>query len=64
MYLSVMTKNITSAMEHMKDKGYEAIEKPSSSDGVETEVASLRDPDGYTVLLVNEGDFFKEIESS
>ncbi|GAB5368269.1 hypothetical protein AAMO2058_001304600 [Amorphochlora amoebiformis] len=60
--ISVSTQNVTAAAEVMEDAGYSLIKRPSKLDGVGTEVAAVKDPDGYMVVLVNEGDFKAEID--
>jgi len=59
--LSVSTKNVTAAVERMTEDGYKFFKEPAKLDSIDTEVAALRDPDGYVVVLVKEEDFMNEI---
>jgi len=60
--ISVSTPNVTAAYETMKEAGYSFFKPPSVVEGLGTEVAALRDPNGYVVVLVSEEGHKKELE--
>jgi len=63
--VSIATKNVTAAVERMKEDGYDFFKEPGSLESVGgTEVAAIKDPDGYVVVLVKDEDFQKEVSEA
>ena len=60
--VAISTKDVYRSAEDIRAKGGNIVREPGPVPGIGTKIVSIRDPDGWKIVLVDEEDFLKELE--
>eukprot|EP01084_Bolivina_argentea_P159854 278410_1 len=59
--IAISTPDVYEAAAEIESRGYEVTREPAPVPGFGTKITTIRDPDNYKVVLVDEEDFNKEL---
>ncbi len=60
--VAISTTDVYRSAEDIRAKGGNIVREPGPVPGIGTKIVSIRDPDGWKIVLVDAEDFLKELE--